>query len=127
MERLAWICLAGAVGTGTRYLIGVWASERWDAAFPYATLIVNLAGCLLLGLAMQASLAIASIPPTVRLAITTGFLGGLTTYSTFNYETTKLLQDGGYRVGLVNLGVTVVGCFAAGIVGMMLGRRAFGG
>lgn len=126
MERFLWICLAGALGTGARYLVGVWAGNRFGDAFPYGTLVVNLGGCLLMGFAMHASLAIASVSPTLRLAITTGFLGGLTTYSSFNAETTKLVEDGAYRAALVNFGLTTLGCFAAGLLGLVLARRIFG-
>ena len=45
MERFFWICLAGAAGTGARYLIALWAAQRFGSAFPYGTLIVNLIGC----------------------------------------------------------------------------------
>src|SRR4051812_1904247 len=87
MVRFLLVCLGGAAGTGVRYLIGLWAGQRLGAGFPYATLIVNLAGCFLLSLVMHVALATASFPVNLRFALTTGFMGGLTTYSTFNYET----------------------------------------
>ncbi len=127
MERFLWICLAGAVGTGARYLVGLWTGDRFGGAFPYGTLVVNLVGCFLIAFAMHASLSLSSFPPTLRLAITTGFLGGLTTYSSFNYETTKLVEDGAHRAALANVGVTTLGCFAAGLVGLAMARRIFSG
>ena len=48
MERFFWICLAGAAGTGTRYLVALWAAQRFGSSFPYGTLFVNLAGCFLI-------------------------------------------------------------------------------
>ena len=84
MERFFWICLGGAAGTGTRYLVAVWAAQRLGGAFPYGTLIVNLIGCFIIASAMHISLTLAW-SPTVRAAITIGFVGGLTTYSSFNY------------------------------------------
>ncbi|HET6583608.1 MAG TPA: fluoride efflux transporter CrcB [Nannocystaceae bacterium] len=125
MERFLWICFAGALGTGARYLVGLWAASRLGATFPYGTLAVNLVGCFLVGLATHASLAITSVPATVRLAITTGFLGGFTTYSSFNYETTRLAEDGARGAALANVGVTVIGGFAAGLLGLALARRLF--
>ena len=126
MERLLWVCFAGALGTGTRYLIGVWALQRWGAGFPVGTLLVNVAGCFLMALVMQASLSVAAFPPNLRLALTTGFLGGLTTYSSFNYETTRLLgQDA--RAALGNVLLTLVLCFGAGLLGLGLARRLLGG
>lgn len=122
MERFLWICFAGGLGTGARYLVGIWATARFGPAFPYGTLIVNLSGCFLIAFATQASLTIANFPPTLRLAITTGFLGGFTTYSAFDYETTRLAQDGAATAALVNVGVTVVGGLALGLLGLALAR-----
>lgn len=118
MERFLWICLAGALGTGTRYLVGSWASERFGSAFPYGTLIVNVAGCFLIAVVMQTAMNIASFPPTVRLALSTGFLGGLTTYSSFAYETTKLAADGARRAAAWNFTLTTVACFLAVLLGL---------
>lgn len=126
MERLLWVCLAGAVGCGTRYLVGLWAGERLGTSFPYGTLIVNVAGCLLIALFMHLSLRIASFPVDLRFALTTGFMGGLTTYSSFNYETTRLLSDGAYRAALLNFGVTAAACFLAGLAGTEIARRFVG-
>lgn len=126
MLRFLLVCLGGAAGTGTRYLVGLWLGQRLGTTFPYATLVVNLAGCFLLSLVMHLALGMASFPVNLRFALTTGFMGGLTTYSTFNYETTRLLEDGATRTAVVNLGLTVLGCFAAGLLGLLLGRRLLG-
>lgn len=123
MERLFWICLAGALGAGARYLIGLWASERLGTAFPYGTLIVNVAGCFLIALLLQLALDFSLFPVNLRFALSTGFVGGLTTYSSFNYETTKLLQEGTPKLALLNFGATVVACFLAGFLGQALARR----
>ena len=120
MERFLLICLAGAMGTGTRHLVNVWAAERWGPGFPYGTLLVNLAGCFLIAFLAHLALSSAAFSPTLRLALTTGFLGGLTTYSSFNYETTRLVQGGALGLAAVNLGATLVGCAVAGILGMGL-------
>ena len=125
MERLFWICLAGAAGTGTRYLIALWAAQRFGSAFPYGTLIVNVAGCFLVALIMQAAVAPAW-SPTVRSALTVGYLGGLTTYSGFNYETTRFLQDGAPDAAALNAFLTIAGCFAAGWLGLLASRQLLG-
>lgn len=122
MERLFFICLAGALGTGTRYLIAVWAGERFGTAFPYGTLIVNVAGCFLIALVMQTAANAASFSPTLRLALTTGFLGGLTTYSTFAYETTKLAQADARGAAAWNFLLTTGGCFLAVVLGLAAAR-----
>ena len=118
MHRLFWICLAGAVGTAARYFVGLWATRRFGPAFPYGTLIVNLAGCFLIGFVMNVAAAKAW-PETTRLAVTVGFLGGFTTYSSFNFETTRLAAHGAMAAASVNVLVTLLGGFAAGLLGML--------
>jgi fluoride exporter len=125
MERLFWICLAGAAGTGTRYLVAVWAAQRFGTAFPFGTLIVNLAGCFLIALLMHTVFAL-SWSPVVRSALTVGFLGGLTTYSSFNYETSSLLEAGATAPALANAGATLFGGFVAGWLGVIVSRQLFG-
>jgi CrcB protein len=122
MERFLLVCLAGALGTGARYLVSLWAAERFGTSFPYGTLFVNLAGCFAIGFVMHVALNAAAFSPTLRLTITAGFLGGLTTYSSFNYETTKLLLDGSYGLAAWNFFATTAGGFASGLAGLALGR-----
>ena len=126
MERFLWICLAGALGTGTRYLVGIFVAERFGTSFPYWTLLVNLVGCFAISMVMQVALSSADFSPTLRLALTTGFIGGLTTYSSFNYETTKLYYDGALGLAALNFLATTLGGFVAGIAGLAAGR-AIGG
>ena len=125
MERFLWICLAGAAGTGTRYLVALWAAQRFGSSFPYGTLIVNLVGCFGIAAVMHAALTL-SWSPTVRSAIAIGFIGGLTTYSSFNYETSRLLEEGAHGPAALNAIVTIVGSFAAGWLGLMFARQLLG-
>lgn len=125
MERFLWICLAGAAGTGVRYLIAVWAARRLGSAFPYGTLIVNLAGCFAIAAVMHAALTL-SWSPTVRSAITIGFIGGLTTYSSFNYETTRLLEEGAAGAAALNATLTIGGAFVAGWLGLLSAKQLLG-
>jgi CrcB protein len=125
MERFLWICLAGAAGTGARYLVALWAAQRFGGLFPYGTLIVNLLGCFGLAAAMHAALVL-SWPPTMRAAISIGFIGGLTTYSSFNYETTRLLEEGAVGAAMLNAAATIVGAFAAGWLGLLGARLLLG-
>jgi CrcB protein len=122
MERLFWICLAGAFGSGSRYLVGTWAGARFGTSFPYGTLIVNVCGCFLIALILESAAHVANFPPTLRLALTTGFMGGFTTYSSFAYETTRLAQDGARSAALANFGVTTLACFVAVLLGLAAGR-----
>jgi CrcB protein len=117
-----WIMAAGAAGTGARHLVGVWAIERLGAAFPYGTLIVNLAGCFALGAVSHIATAVAW-SPQLRGAIAIGFLGGFTTYSSFNQETLTLLGRGATGTALLNVGVTLIAGLAAGWFGLVVARQ----
>jgi CrcB protein len=68
-----------------------------------------------------------AIGPTLRVALTTGVLGGFTTYSSFNYETLALLEQRSWLLGCANLGGTVLGCLAAGVLGLVAARSLVGG
>ena len=125
MERLVWICLAGAAGTGARYLVSVWAADRLGTAFPYGTLVVNVTGCFLIALVMHAAYAM-SWPPMVRGVLVVGFLGGFTTYSSFNHETSSLLQAGAAAPAAANALATIGGGFLAGWLGLTVARQIFG-
>ena len=125
MERFLWICLGGAAGSGARYLIALWAAQRFGSTFPYGTLIVNLAGCFAIAAVMHVAAAL-SWPATLRSAITIGFIGGLTTYSSFNYETSRLLEEGAVGSAASNALATIGGAFAAGWLGLLAARFVFG-
>lgn len=123
MERFLWITLMGGLGTAARYLVGLWVARRFQTTFPYATLFVNWFGCFLIALVLEFSLTRANFSPTLKLALTTGFMGGLTTYSSFNYESTRLLLAGATGTAVLNVSATLVGCFIAGLLGAGLARQ----
>ncbi len=127
MSRFFWICLGGAAGTGARYLLSGWVLAALGAGFPYGTLAVNVLGSFCVGLLMQIGVATPVMSPTLRLALTTGVMGGFTTYSAFNYETIRYIQDGAWRVALGNVTATLAACLVAGFAGIALGRSLFGG
>ena len=122
MMRFLWICLGGAAGTGARYLVALWALRLAGPGFPWGTLAVNVVGSFLLGLIMQVALTTDLIAPTLRLGLTTGVMGGFTTYSTFNYETLLYLQRDAWLAAFANLAATVVLCLVAGALGLAAGR-----
>ena len=122
MGRFFWICLGGAAGTAARYLLGGWLLGLLGTSFPYGTLAVNLIGSFLVGAVVHVSLATDLIGPTLRLALTTGFLGGFTTYSTFNYETVHYLREGAFYLGFLNFGVMSLACLAGGFLGVTLAQ-----
>jgi len=120
VERILIIFGSGGVGCVARYLIAVALGPR---AFPFATLIVNLAGSFLIAFILELAVVRGDFPVNLKLALTTGFMGGFTTYSSFNFETTKLVLDGHPARGLVNVGVTLIGAVAAGLLGLWVARR----
>lgn len=122
MRRLVWVFAAGGLGSVLRYAIAVWSAERFGAAFPYGTLIVNLSGCFLIALAVQ--LAAASWwDADWHIAVTAGLLGGFTTYSAFNQQTIQLIQGGAAGAAAINVAVTLIGGFAAGWLGLVVARQ----
>lgn len=125
MERFFWICLAGAAGTGARYLIAIWAAQRLGSAFPYGTILVNLIGCFAITAVMHVALTL-GWPVTTRSAVTIGFIGGLTTYSSFNYETMRLFEEGAPATAALNLALTLFGGFMAGWLGLITAREILG-
>ena len=126
MSRLAWICLGGALGTGARYLLSGWTLAALGAGFPWGTLAVNLIGSFAIGGVMHVSLTTALLSPTLRLTLTTGVMGGFTTYSAFNYESLRLAQDGAWLLAAANVVAMVAGCLAAGAAGVWVARLIVG-
>lgn len=120
--RLLLICLGGALGTGARYLAGG-AVARWlGSEFPHGTLLVNVLGSFLIGLVQQVGLTTLVIPDTVRLVLTIGVLGGFTTYSSFSYETLKLVESGDWLSAALNVVLTTTLCLVVCGLGLQLGR-----
>jgi CrcB protein len=126
MARFFWVCFAGGVGTGARYLLSGWVQRRLGWSFPVGTLAVNLIGCFLLGVVMQVALSTRLLPADVRIVVAIGLLGGFTTYSTFNYETMVFFREGAWGLAVGTVFVTVVGCLAAALTGIAGARWMIG-
>ena len=122
MGRFVLICCGGALGTGLRYLTAVLAAGWLGSEFPYGTLIVNLVGSFVIGLVQQIGMDGLALSDDARLFLTTGMLGGLTTYSAFSYETVRLAQLGSWPQATLNVVVTTVGCLLLCFLGMAFGR-----
>lgn len=112
-----WIGLlvAGAVGAPSRYLLDGFVQDHTEGAFPWGTFVINMSGSLLLGLISGAALYHA-FPNTPKIILGTGFCGAYTTFSTWTFETVRLLEEGAVREALINaaLGLTI-GVGAAGL------------
>ena len=86
------VLLGGAIGAPLRYLTDLLVQTRYPGPFPWGTFLVNVAGSLVLGI--TAALVTAGAPPWVFALVGTGFCGALTTFSTFSYETVRLIEEG---------------------------------
>ncbi|HEX3757539.1 MAG TPA: fluoride efflux transporter CrcB [Kofleriaceae bacterium] len=125
MLNLLVVCAGSALGGGARYLVSLWVTARGWTAFPWATLIVNITGCFLIMLIATIAAA-TTLSTNLRLFLTTGIMGGLTTYSTFDFETTRFLQDGATVWALLYVGATLIACFVAGLLGIVVARLFVG-
>lgn len=121
MSALLWVGLGGFLGANARYLLGGWAASRFGAAFPYGTYIVNVTGSFILGFFLAFAQDRAWVAPSVRLLFAAGFLGAYTTFSTFEYESVRLLQDGEILLGTVYLVGSVMTGGLAAIAGIAFG------
>jgi CrcB protein len=122
MMRFLWICLGGAAGTGARYLLSGWLLRALGTAFPYGTFAVNVLGSFLVAVLMYLGIDASMISPTARLALTTGFMGGFTTFSTFSYETLKYLQEEAWGMAAWNAIATVLGSLGACLLGWLCAK-----
>jgi CrcB protein len=120
VDRVLIVFGAGGAGCVARYLVALAVGRR---DFPYATLIVNLLGSFLIAFILELALLRKDVAPNIQLALTTGFMGGFTTYSSFNFESTQLVIDGHAARGIANICATLVGAFGAGLLGLWLARR----
>ena len=125
MSKFLVVSLGGALGSGGRYLLGNFVQAVSGTAFPLGTLAVNVIGSFLICAIMHVGSAANVISPTLRLFLTTGIMGGFTTYSAFNYETYRYTQQGTYVPAALNIGVTLVACFAAGAAGDAVAKLVF--
>src|SRR5688572_14853200 len=103
----------------------MWAAQRLGSAFPYGTLIVNLVGCFVIAALMHVALAL-GWRPTLRATVTIGFIGGFTTYSSFNYETMRLFGEGAPTAAAAKVALTMVGGLIAGWLGLLTARELLG-
>jgi fluoride exporter len=122
MKIAATIAVFCAGGGLTRYYLSGWVYGLLGRAFPYGTFAVNIIGAYLIGLIMELGLRSTLLSDTLRIGLTVGFMGGLTTFSTFSYETFKLLEDGQFGVAFANVIGSVIVCLACTWLGILTVR-----
>ncbi len=118
MLKIVFVAVGGSIGATTRYLVSNWAAERFGAGFPYGTLIVNVVGCFIIGAFMTVTTERLIVSPYWRLLVTVGFVGGLTTFSSFSYETFGLLEHADLIMALYNIGLNLILGFLATWIGI---------
>jgi len=111
------IALGAAAGANLRYVLSLWAARQWGAAFPYGTLLINVAGSFAIGVAMVLLTTRFTSGDFWRPLLVTGLLGGFTTFSTFSYETSMLLISGSWLAAGLNMLASV----GLGLGGVFLG------
>jgi CrcB protein len=121
--KIFYLGIFGGLGCMTRYVISGWVYNLAGRALPYGTLAVNVIGSLLLGLIMEGSLRSTMLSPDLRFGLTVGFLGGFTTFSTFSYETVRLLEEGSLVAAGANVFLNVAVCVVAVTIGIYLARQ----
>ncbi len=127
MERLLLVAAGGALGAALRYLVATAALGWLGPAFPWGTLIVNLIGSFLIGLVQAVATEGLVLGEDTRLFLTSGVLGGLTTYSAFSYESVRLMESGASGSAWLNIVGTTVSCLALCVLGLGAGRAILAG
>ncbi|CAN5178830.1 fluoride efflux transporter CrcB [soil metagenome] len=114
MPMILWVAAGGAIGSAARYGVNVWVGRSIGGDFPWHTFIVNVAGCFLMGVLVEAMAVKLNVSQEVRAFLTTGILGGFTTFSTFSLDFALLVERNdhglaaGYAVGSVLLSLAAV-------------------
>ena len=114
------VMVGSALGAPTRYLLDQLISSRHERLFPWGTFVINVSGSFLLGLLVSLA-ANGGVEPWLLAAVGTGFLGSYTTFSTYAWETLRLVEDGAVLVAFLNLGGSIAAGAAAAAVGLAVG------
>jgi CrcB protein len=125
VERVLLVALGGALGSSLRYLVATVALAWLGPAFPWGTLVVNLVGSFAIGLVQQLATESLVLGEETRLFLTTGVMGGLTTYSAFSYESVRLMETGAWGPAWLNVVVTTIACLTLCYLGLTTARVLF--
>ncbi len=123
MTVVLYIALFGALGCLARYFLSGWVYDLIGRTLPYGTLAVNVIGAFLIGLVMEFSLRSTAVSHELRIGLTIGFLGGFTTFSSFSYETFRLLESAQLPQALANVLLSVTACLAFTFLGIVAARH----
>jgi CrcB protein len=126
MKELFAIAVGGAAGAVARYLVRLLADRYVGQEFPWGTFFVNVAGCFLLGIVAAIGMARRDVPAYIQHGVAIGFLGALTTFSTFGFETFRRMEDGKWALAFSNIAANLLIGLLAVWLGLLLGKSLFG-
>ena len=122
MEKYVVVGVGGFMGSIARFWLATYIGQRMGTRFPYGTFLINVSGSFLIGVVMTVLTERTHLSPTWRYLIPIGFIGGYTTFSTFEFETLRAIQDGQFTIGLLNIVLSVVVGFLMVWAGAMVGK-----
>jgi fluoride exporter len=122
VTRLLVVGAGGFLGAIARYGVGLLVARYWTAEFPLATFLINVSGSFVLGFFSTLAAERLTLDPLWRLLVATGFVGAYTTFSTFEYETQRLVATGGLGWAVLNVAASVAAGYAAVLLGVRLAR-----
>lgn len=122
LTRFLMVGVGGFLGAIARYAVSLWVARFWSGDFPLATFLINVSGCFILGFFASLIAERLALDPAWRLLVATGFVGAYTTFSTFEYETHRLVETGAVLWATLNVAASVVVGFLAVRLGAALAR-----
>ena len=122
MGKFFIVGVGGFFGSILRFWLAAYVAQRMGTRFPYGTFLINVTGSFLVGFVMTILTGRGHLSPNWLYLIPIGFIGGYTTFSTFEYETLRAIQDGQFTIGTLNLALSVLVGFLMVWVGAMAGR-----
>lgn len=126
VTRYLSVAIGGAIGACLRYYLGSTVLSRTAAPFPTATFVINITGSFIIGFFLTLATERVRIDPNLRLAVAVGFVGAYTTFSTFEYETARLIEAKAIGVALLNVALSLIVGFAAVWLGIVAARKIEG-
>jgi CrcB protein len=117
-----WVGAGGFLGAVARYAVGGWMTRRFGLGFPYGTFVINISGCFVLGLMLAVLDTRIALPSQLRLLGPIGFVGAYTTFSTFEYETLRSVQEGRSGLAMVYVALSVMLGYLAAWAGQGTGK-----
>jgi fluoride exporter len=122
VDKYLIVGVGGFAGSIARFWVATLVGQRMGTRFPYGTFLINMSGSFLIGFVMTLLTEKTSLGPNWRYLVPIGFIGGYTTFSTFEYETLRAIQDGQFTAGILNVALSVIIGFAMVWAGAVAGK-----